>query len=760
MTTDPDPNKPASQLELANLGAAANLNPDEPVQEVDADKAIEPLDEPGMTQAVKTLLVGKPLDLADHSIHQHISLIAFLAWVGLGADGLSSSCYGPSEAFEHLRGHTYLALFLALATVFTVVIISACYSYIIEAFPSGGGGYLVASKMLGKEIGALSGCALVVDYILTVTVSIAAAGDALFGLFGPSILSLVRTLHLPFQDETSVKLGLEIAAILFLIVLNLRGVKESVTILAPIFVIFLITHAILIVGVLGSHVGDIGGLATDVSSHIRSDVSNPAIGWWFLLSMLLKAYSLGAGTYTGIEAVSNSMAVMREPRVATAQRTMIYMGASLAITAGGLMLAYLLFELDLKKYYGTVGSHNAAVSTADSIEVGQPAHKQLDSLEALKHDRKQTMNDLLVQWYVSGTDKVIKQEDIGWFARTFRYITILSEAVLLLVAAQAGFIGGPKCLANMAYDSWVPHWFGSLSERLSSHYGIVLIGLSSMAALWVTGGNISKLVIMYSINVFVTFTLSMIGMCLYYYPMRGKLPNWNMRMTLFTFGAILCGSILVVTVSFKFREGGYITVVVTGALTIVALLIRRYYVGVTARLRGLDESLGTIEVQGKPNKTPPNPEHPTAVILVGGYSGLGVHTLLNALRFVPNHFKNVIFISVGVVDSGNFKGIEAMEDLRKHTEDSLEKYVDLARRLGLPSRAYMSIGTDVVDELEQLCRVVHRDFPGAVVFAGQLVFQRETWYGKLLHNQTAYSLQRRLQWDGVPMVILPTRVRG
>ncbi len=125
-----------------------------PVKEVDADKAIEPVDEPGLQKTVKTLLVGKPLDLADHSIHQHISLIAFLAWVGLGADGLSSSCYGPSEAFEHLKGHTYLALFLALATVFTVIIISACYSYIIEAFPSGGGGYLVASKMLGSRVGA------------------------------------------------------------------------------------------------------------------------------------------------------------------------------------------------------------------------------------------------------------------------------------------------------------------------------------------------------------------------------------------------------------------------------------------------------------------------------------------------------------------------------------------------------------------------------------------------------------------------------
>ncbi len=760
MTNETDPIQPQPGDAAKSRGVpveASHLV--EPVKVVDADKAIEPVDAPGIHHAVKTLLVGKPLDLADQSIHHHISLIAFLAWVGLGADGLSSSCYGPSEAFEHLKGHTYLALFLALATVFTVIIISACYSYIIEAFPSGGGGYLVASKMLGREIGALSGCALVVDYILTVTVSIAAAGDALFGLLGPNILSLARTLHLPFQDETSVKLGFEIAAVAFLIILNLRGVKESVTILAPIFVIFLITHAILIVGVLGSHVGDIGSLTSEVTSSISSDVRNPSIGWWFLISMLLKAYSLGAGTYTGIEAVSNSMAVMREPRVATAQRTMIYMGASLSITAGGLMLAYLLFELDLKKHHAATLTPPAVTAVLDPSG-HPPVHAKLDSLESLKHERKQTMNDLLVQWFVSGAENVVNKKDAGWLGGIFRYITILSEAVLLLVAAQAGFIGGPKCLANMAYDSWVPHWFGSLSERLSSHYGILLIGLSSIVALIVTGGMVSQLIIMYSINVFVTFTLSMIGMCLYYYPMRGKLPSWNMRMILFSFGAVMCSSILVVTVWFKFFDGGWITMLVTGVLWALALIIRRYYIGVSSRLRGLDESLGTIEVQGKPNETPPNPELPTAVILVGGYSGLGVHTLLNSLRFVPNHFKNVIFISVGVVDSGNFKGIEAMEDLRQHTEDSLEKYVELARRLGLPSRAYMSIGTDVVDELEQLSRVVHRDYPGAVVFAGQLVFQRETWYGKLLHNQTAYSLQRRLQWDGVPMVILPTRVRG
>jgi amino acid transporter len=685
--------------------------PDDSVLEVGPEVAAPPPLSPTIEEKVKTLLVGRPLDLEDSRVFQHISLVAFLAWVGLGADGLSSSCYGPSEAFVPLLGHEYLAVFLALATVFTVVVISRCYSHIIEAFPSGGGGYLVASKMLGSWVGALSGCALVIDYILTVTVSITAAGDALFGLLsvggGPDWSWLGIT-------SQQWKVAFDSSAIVVLVLLNLRGVKESINVLMPIFVVFLVTHAILIFGVLGMHLFDVPQLTSSIYERMQADVTNPQLGWGFVIFMFLKAYSLGAGTYTGIEAVSNSMAVMREPRVATAQRTMIYMAISLAITAGGLMLAYLLLDLH--------ASHSG-----------------------------KTMNHRLTEEFVTFMP--------GWLQRPFVWITMLSESALLIVAAQAGFIGGPKCLANMAHDSWVPHWFGSLSERLASHNGILLIGGAALIALWGTGGSISQLVIMYSINVFVTFTLSMLGMSLLWYRSRDKDKNWRWRLALFVFATIMCGSILCVTVAFKFREGAWKTVVITGSLTVLSLLIRRYYTSVRKRLKGLDESLGTIDIKGEPNLAPPDPEQHTAVILVGGYSGLGVHTLLNSVRFVPNHFKNMIFISVGVVDSGNFKGAEEVGHLRAFTESSLERYVDLARRLGFPSRAYMAIGADVVEELEQLCRAVYRDFPKSVVFAGQLVFQRETWYGALLHNQTAYSLQRRLQWDGIPMVILPTRVR-
>src|SRR5262245_55394875 len=203
---------PVTQDDQAKSAAAGgptkNQHGPVAVHEVRPEQEV-PAEQPTVTEKVKTLLVGKGFDLADRSVYHHIALAAFLAWVGLGADGLSSSCYGPAEAFKHLQEHSYLAIFLALATMFTVFVISACYSHIIEAFPSGGGGYLVASKMLGPKIGALAGCALIVDYVLTVTTSIAAAGDALFGLLG-------LTGHL----WEPVKLWTETGAIGLLIVVN------------------------------------------------------------------------------------------------------------------------------------------------------------------------------------------------------------------------------------------------------------------------------------------------------------------------------------------------------------------------------------------------------------------------------------------------------------------------------------------------------------------------------------------------------------
>src|SRR5438552_11950657 len=202
---------------------------------------------PSRWQKFKRVVLGGPKDIEDPQLFHTLSLAAFLAWVGLGADGLSSSSYGPEEAFKNLGNHQYLAIFLALATGVTVLVISAAYTKIIEHFPFGGGGYVVTARLLGPTAGVVSGSALLIDYVLTCTTSVAAGGEAVFSNFP--------------QHWHVWKLPVELVAIVGLTVLNLRGVKESIRVLMPIFVIFLITHVILIGSSVGLHLGRAGQLA-------------------------------------------------------------------------------------------------------------------------------------------------------------------------------------------------------------------------------------------------------------------------------------------------------------------------------------------------------------------------------------------------------------------------------------------------------------------------------------------------------------------
>jgi hypothetical protein len=484
----------------------------------------------------------------------------------------------------------------------------------------------------------------------------------------------------------------------------------------PVFIVFLITHAILILGSIALHIGSTGEVAQQVVTGLHTNATKPGFGVLGILGILLYAYSMGSGTYTGLEAVSNSMPVMREPRVETAKRTMRYMAWSLALTAGGLIIAYLLLKIQAPK-------------------------------------EGETMNGMLAKDFVRAIHLP------GWAGASFVLITLLSEGTLLFVAAQAGFIDGPRVLGYMAHDSWMPRWFANLSERLATHNGIMLMGVAALAALWYTGGSVDLLVLFYSINVFITFSLSMIGMWRHWLQQREVNPLWKRRVALFAFGTLLCVGILISNIWMKFFKGGWVTVTVTMALVTVAYLIHHYYRGVGLRLKKLDDTLTKLVTLPEPNQAEPDPAKPTAVILVGGFSGLGVHTMLNAIRFVPGYFANFVFVSVGVVDSGNFKGGDAVDALRDHTQANLDKYVALSRGLGMPATSYWAIGTDAVDELERVCLEVSQEFPKSTVFAGQLVFHKETWVDRLLHNQTAFSLQRRLQWAGYPMVILPCRVR-
>ncbi|TLN24871.1 APC family permease, partial [bacterium] len=649
----------------------------------------------GWAAKLRNLVFGKPRDPTDPSVFHHISLVAFLAWVGLGADGLSSSSYGPDEAFRAIAGHEYMALFLALMTTVTVLFISYAYSLLIEHFPSGGGGYVVASKLLGPKWGLVSGSALVVDYILTVTVSIASGADAIFSF-------------MPLEWQIY-KLPVAITALLTLVVLNLRGVKESIKILLPIFIVFVIAHLLLIGYGILSHLSQIPEILESSHARMTSDIG--AMGFVPLLFIFLRAYSLGGGTYTGIEAVSNGLLSLREPRVATGRRTMVYMALSLAFTASGILICYLLWHA--------------------APEEGK------------------TMNAVLLE-------RVFSSWKIGsWnFGEHFVILTLISEGALLFVAAQAGFIDGPRVLSNMALDSWVPHRFANLSERLVAKNGIVLMGIAAGSLLVYTKGNVSFLVVLYSINVFLTFSLTQMAMAKFWLTDGKKeRKNWPRYLFVHIVGLILCLAILIVTTFEKFSHGGWLTIVVTTSLIAVCLVVHRHYVRVRAEIRKLDEILCVLP-QGEPKTEEPlDPAKPVAVLLVSGYGGLGVHTLLNIHRLFPGFYKDLLFISVGAVDSGHFKGSEEMSALRRGTEESLRRYVESARVLGFRAEYRYSVGTDVLEEAEKLCQEIAGQYHRSTFYLGKLVFRKEKMAYKMLHNDTAYAIQRRLQFSGLQTII-------
>src|SRR5512140_345428 len=275
---------------------------------------------------LRRIMVGKARSVSAPEIFHHTSLIAFLAWVGLGADGLSSSAYGPDEAYRALGGHTHLAIILVAITTVTIVVISIAYANPLEYFPGGGGGYLVATKLLGNKVGVVSGCALLIDYVLTITVSISSGCDQIWSFLPPHFLHY--------------KLFFELVVLVGLVLLNLRGVKESVSFLMPIFIAFLIAHVFLIGYSVLKNANRLPTVFHDAGTDFHSAAHS--MGWVPLLLLILRAYSMGGGTYTGIEAVSNGVSILREPRVRTAKKTMALMATSLALTAGGIMFGYLL----------------------------------------------------------------------------------------------------------------------------------------------------------------------------------------------------------------------------------------------------------------------------------------------------------------------------------------------------------------------------------------------------------------------------------
>ena len=648
--------------------------------------------------SLRQFIIGAPLDPLSTKTRHNLALVAFFAWVGLGADGISSSCYGPEEAFKALQGQPHLGLYLALAMVVTVFVIALAYNQVIELFPTGGGGYRVASRLIGPYAGLVAGAALLVDYVLTIAISVAAGVDALFSL-----------LPVGFQQW---KVVASLVLVGGLLLLNLRGMKEAIRVLLPIFLGFMITHAVLILYGVLSHARGIVQLVPETFDATLQ--ASAAMGWAPLVAFLLLAYAQGGGTYTGLEAVSNNVNVLAEPRERTGKLTMLYMAASLAFTAGGIMLVYLLWD-------------------------AQPVEGQ-------------TLNAVAF-------GAVLK--DMGFqspLAHQSALLVVLAlEAGLLFVAANTGFLGGPSVLSNMAADSWVPHKFRYLSTRLVTENGIVSMAIAAAVVLLWSRGSVTLLVVLYSISVFLTFAISLFGLCTYWWHHREK-RHWLRRLALSATGFAVCATILALLTYERFAEGGWAAILIIGAIVALCVVVRRHYEFIRMQLRKIDALFEDLHFGSVAEPVKLEPDAPTAVFMVGSSRGGGMHALLWVQRMFPNHFRNFVFINARAVDAHSYGGAQDMEALKVEANVALRYFENFCRSNGLASKSYLSFGTDPIDGFVDLAAQVREEFPNSIYFTSQLVFERDNAFTRLLHNQGALVLQQRLHLAGMQMVILPMKV--
>ncbi|MBI5213369.1 MAG: hypothetical protein HY957_08360 [Nitrospirae bacterium] len=249
---------------------------------------------------------------------------------------------------------------------------------------------------------------------------------------------------------------------------------------------------------------------------------------------------------------------------------------------------------------------------------------------------------------------------------------------------------------------------------------------------------------------------------------RREIRGWYRKLLINGIGLVLCASILTFMLVFKFFEGGWATLLITGTLILLAILVKRHYKGVGVLLRRLDSLVHTPEFSAaglSPEATAiavPEPKFDpngkTAVLLVSGFNGMGLHTLFGILRMFGGVFKNFVFVQVGVLDVGNFKGVQEVGHLETQIKCDVERYVQLMKRNGFYAEGICEIGVDVIDEVMKITPRIIERFPQAMFFGGQLVFEKDSFVHRLLHNHIVFALQRKLYHQGIPFVILPIRV--
>jgi amino acid transporter len=608
----------------------------------------------------KRLLIGRPLATADEP-HERVN--SFTGLAVFASDNISSSAYATEEIMRVLvlTGAGALALTLPITFVIVAVlaIVVTSYQQTIQAYPTGGGSYIVASDNLGPFPGLVAAGALLIDYVLTVAVSIAAGVAALTSIF-------------PQLFAHRVLLG--IGFILIICLGNLRGIRESGAIFtAPTYVYLFATFGLLGYGLLR--------LATDTMPDYAAPAAwrdahgTDALG----LLLILRAFSSGSVALTGTEAVSNGVPAFKAPEARNAQMVLILMGASFASIFLG--MSFLAGRLGI---------------------LPDPSEKE-------------TVVSQLTRAFVGDSP--------------YLYVVQVSTALLLVLAANTAFADFPRLLSILARDRFVPRLFAFRGDRLAFTGGIVLLSSLAMTLILSFQGSVTNLIPLYTVGVFIAFTLSQSGMVVHWWLLQNQQPRWRVRAAINGLGAFTTGIVAVEVAISKFQLGAWMVLVLIPLLVTMMWGIGQHY----RRIEGAQQPetpLDPTQVQLRP------------IIPIANFAVPAQQALAFARAIAADDAITLVHVTDDVAAADRLR---AEWDQWPHGRARLVVIESPYRSLSGPLLRY-------IDEVE-------RTYPEDTLMIVLPEYVPGRWWEHLLHNQTALRLKAALLFHpGIIVANVPYHV--
>jgi amino acid transporter len=617
--------------------------------------------------------IGRPLQTADapkQTIGKAIGLAVF------ASDALSSTAYATQEIMIILAiaasGGLQYVFPISIAIVVLMAIVTISYEQTIHAYPGGGGAYIVARDNLGELPAQTAGAALLTDYILTVAVSVSSG-----------VAQIVSAFPLLFEYRVFIAVGL----VLFIMVINLRGVKESGVLFAIPTYFFLVTMALTVVlGIVRYLGGNLGTVINPPSSEVYTTVG---IITPFLL---LHAFSSGTSALTGIEAISNGITAFKEPRSKNAGITLIWMSSILAT----------LF-LSISFLSGKIGAVPSEVETV----ISQLARTIYGN------------QGILYLMLISGT------------------------AIILVMAANTAFADFPRLGALHAGDGFLPRQLTFRGSRLVYSRGIVVLALIASSLIILFQANVTRMIPLYAIGVFLSFTLSQAGMARRWWK-SGHLKKdetitepgsivrhdlqWKFKMVINGFGAVCTFVVMIVFAVTKFKDGAWVIVILIPVLVTVFFQVHHHYKKLAEKL-SLEKYNSTIRVS----------RQRIVVLMAGVHRGS-----LSALAYARSLGPDVTAVHVSIDPEESAK-----------VREKWEKFGD-GTRLVILNSPYRLLLEPVLEYIQQLLAIRE---PNEVLTVIVPQFVPSHWWENLLHNQTALMLRFALLFKpGLVIMEVPYQV--